>query len=282
MPRSVWSGAISFGLGNVPVKAYTAVRDHRVRFHELDKKGSRVKHEKVSSSSGDAVEADDVKLGFEISKGKYVRFTKDEIEDLRPASTSAIEVGDFVDLAEIDPIFYDKTYWLAPDGDTAKNAYALLRDAMEDEEKVGIGSVVMRRKQYLAAIRPVGGALAMSTMRFADEVVPSVEIPGIPKRSGTAKNDKEMKLARQIIEALEAEWKPERYHDTYTEELRELIEKKQKGDDITVEAAEPEKKADVVDLLAALEASVKNARTRRRAPAKRASRSTSATKKKAS
>ncbi len=187
-----------------------------------------------------------------------------------------------MDLAEIDPIFYDHTYWLAPDGDTAKSAYALLRDAMDDEQKVGIGSVVMRRKQYLAAIRPVGGALAMSTMRFADEVVPSSEIPGIPKRAGTAKSDKEMKLARQIIEALQAEWKPERYHDTYTEELREMIEKKQKGEAITVEEAEPEEQADVVDLLAALEASVKKAKKRRRAPAKRTSRASSATKRKAS
>ena len=279
MPRSIWSGAISFGLVNVPVKAYTAVHDHRVHFHQLDKKGSRVKHEKVSASSGEAVEADDVKLGFETSKGKYVRFTKDEIEELRPASTRAIEVGDFVDLADIDPIFYDHTYWLAPDGDTAKSAYALLRDAMDDEQKVGIGSVVMRRKQYLAAIRPVGGALAMSTMRFADEVVPSSEIPGIPKRAGTAKSDKEMKLARQIIEALQADWKPERYHDTYTEELREMIEKKQKGKETTVDEVEPEEQADVLDLMAALEESVKNARKRKRAPVKRASH---AAKKKAS
>jgi len=279
MPRSIWTGAISFGLVNVPVKAYTAVRDHRIRFNELDAKGARVKHEKVSAETGKPVEADEMKLGFETSKGKFVKFTKDEIEDLKPASTRAIEIGDFVELAEIDPIFYDHTYWLAPDGDTAKSAYALLRDAMEDEQKVGIGSVVMRRKQYLAAIRPVGGALAMSTMRFADEVVPSAEIPGIPKRAGTAKSDKEMKLARQIIDALQADWKPERYHDTYTEELRDLIKKKQSGKKVTVDEEEPEGKADVLDLMAALEESVKNARKGKRPPAKRAS---NATKQKAS
>jgi DNA end-binding protein Ku len=263
MPRSIWTGAISFGLVNVPVKAYTAVRDHRIHFHELDAKGSRVRHQKVSAKSGDEVETEEMKLGFETSKGHYVKFTKDEIEQLRPASTRAVEIEDFVDLADIDPIFYDHTYWLAPDGKTATHAYSLLRDAMEDRQKVGIGSVVMRRKQYLAAIRPVKGALAMSTMRFADEVVPSADIDDIPKRAGTAKSDKEMKLATQIIESLTADWKPERYHDTYTEELRSLIDKKSKGKQIDAAEEAEEKTADVVDLMAALEESVKSARSRR-------------------
>ncbi|MEY2471916.1 MAG: end-binding protein Ku [Actinomycetota bacterium] len=269
MPRSIWSGSISFGLVNVPVKAYTAVRDHSVHFHQLDPKGSRIKYEKVSSKSGKEVDAEEIKLGFEISKGKYVELTKDEVEELQPASTKTIDIGDFVDLAEIDPIFYDHTYWLAPDGDAAAKAYALLRDAMEDEQRVGIGSVVMRKKQYLAAIRPVKGALAMSTMRFADEVVPSADIDGIPKRAGTT-SDKQVKLARQIIDALANDWKPERYHDTYTEELRDLIEKKRKGKKVTAdETPEPDRgDADVVDLMAALEESVKNAKARKR-PASR-------------
>ncbi len=270
MPRSLWSGSISFGLVNVPVKAYTAVREHKVHFHQLDPKGARIKYEKVSSTTGKEIAPDDMKLGFEVSKGKYVKFTKAEVEELKPASTSAIEIGDFVDLGEIDPIFYDHTYWLAPDGEPAKKAYALLRDAMEDEQRVGIGSVVMRKKQYLAAIRPVGGALAMSTMRFADEVVPSSDIESIPKRAGTAKSEKEMKLAKQIINALQTTWKPEQYHDTYTEELRDLIKKKSKGDDITVEPEPEETGADVVDLLAALEQSIKTAKgNTRAAPAKR-------------
>ena len=272
MPRSIWSGAISFGLVNVPVKAYTAVRDHSVHFHQLDPKGSRIKYEKVSSKTGREVETDDIKLGFEVSKGHYVELTKDEVEEMQPASTKTIEIGDFVDLAAIDPIFYDHTYWLAPDGDAASKAYALLRDAMEDEQRVGIGSVVMRKKQYLAAIRPVKGALAMSTMRFADEVVPSSDIEGVPKRAGTAKSDKEMKLARQIIGALANDWKPERYHDTYTEELRGLIDKKRKGKKIAVEEEPAERgDADVVDLRAALEESVKKARGRKRPPARRKS-----------
>ena len=269
MPRALWSGAISFGLVSVPVKAYTAVRDHSVHFHQLDPKGSRIKYEKVSASSGKEVGADDIKLGFETSKGHYVEFTQDELDELQPASTRTIEITDFVDLAAIDPIFYDHTYWLAPDGDAAAHPYALLRDAMDDEQRVGIGPVVMRTKQYRAAIRPVKGALALSTMRFADEVVPSTDIDGVPSRRGAAKADKETKLARQIIGALANEWKPERYHDTYTEELKGLIEKKRKGQKITVEPEAKKEDADVVDLMAALEESVKKARGQRRAPARR-------------
>ncbi len=260
MPRSIWSGSISFGLVNVPVKAHTAVRDHKVHFNQLDPKGSRIKYEKVSEKTGKEVAADDITLGFETSKGKYVRFSKEELEELEPDSTRTIDIEDFVELAAIDPIFYNHTYWLAPDGDAATKAYALLRDAMEDEQRVGIGTVVMRKKQYLAAIRPVGGALAMSTMRFADEVVASTDIEGIPKRAGTAKSDKEMKLAKQIITSLDAAWKPEKYHDTYTEELKARIKKKEKGEEITVEDAPADKDADVLDLMAALEASVKKAK----------------------
>ena len=256
MPRAIWSGAISFGLVNVAVKAYPAVRDHRIHFRELDENGARVRHEKVSSKTGKPV--DEIKLGFETSKGHFVRFTPGEIEEMRPASTRAVEISDFVDLADIDPIFYERTYWLAPGDERAGEAYALLRDAMHDEEKVGIGSVVMRRKQYLAAIRPVGGALALSTMRFADEVVPSSSIDGIPKRAGR-REGKELALAQQIIDALSTDWKPERYHDTYTEELRSLIKKRSKGAGASADAepgAEVESSAKVVDLMEALEGSL--------------------------
>jgi DNA end-binding protein Ku len=259
MARAVWSGTISFGLVNVPVKAYTAVRDHKVHFHELDANGGRVRHEKVSAKTGKPV--DDLRLGYETSKGHYVRFTPKEIEELRPASTRTIEVTDFVDLAEIDPIFYDRTYWLAPAGDEAKDAYALLRDAMDDAQKVAIGTVVMRRKQYLAAARPIDGALALSTMRFADEVVPSTAIDSIPSRSGKPRKQ-ELDLAAQIVDSLTSDWEPERYHDTYTEELRTLIKQRSKGG--KAEASEQEEPEDesgkVVDLMEALEASVRRAR----------------------
>ena len=183
MARPVWSGTISFGLVNVPVKAFTAVRDHDMHFHQLDKKsGARIRYKKVSEKSGREVDADQIEMGFEVSDGHYVKFDKSELDDLRPTSTKMIEVSDFVALDDVDPIYYERTYWLAPDGDAAARAYQLLLAAMEDRERVAIGSVAMRNKQYLVAIRPLDGVLAMSTMRFADEVVPRKEIDELPSR----------------------------------------------------------------------------------------------------
>ena len=177
MARPIWTGSISFGLVNVPVKAFSAVRDHDVHFHQLDKRsGSRIRNRKVSEKSGKEVDSDDIEMGFEVRSGRYVTFDKDELKELRPQSTRAIEISDFVALDEIDPIYYERTYWLAPDGEPAERAYRLLLAALEDRNLVGIGTVVMRRKQYLAAIRPLDHALAMSTMHFADDIVHRADI----------------------------------------------------------------------------------------------------------
>jgi DNA end-binding protein Ku len=264
MARAVWSGSISFGLVNVPVKAFTAVRDHDIHFHQLEKgTGARIKHVNVSDKSGKPVDRDDIELGYEIRKGRYVTFDRGEIDELRPESTRAVEVSDFVDLAEIDPIYYERTYWLAPSADSgAGKAYGLLLAAMEDHGRVGIGTVVIRNKQYLTAIRPLDGALAMSTMRFADEVVPKSDIDEVPARRSKP-DAKTARLATQIIDSLSTEWEPKRYHDTYTEELRSIIERKDKGKEVVKEAA-PEAKAEVLDLMAALEASVSSAKSGRR------------------
>jgi len=260
MARPVWTGSISFGLVNVPVKAYTAVRDHDVHFHQLEKRsGSRIRNKKVSEKSGKEVDADDIQLGFEIRKGRYVTFDKDEVKDLKPASTRSIEVSDFVALADVDPIYYDRTYWLGPASDEGKQAYQLLLSAMEDRERVGIGTVVMRNKQYLAAIRPLDGVLAMSTMRFADEVVPRSEVDGLPARRSKP-DAKAMKLATQIVDSLAGDWKPERYHDTYADELRKRIKAKDKGKEIVEEEPAADTSADVLDLMEALQASVKKAK----------------------
>ena len=263
MARPLWTGSISFGLVNVPVKAYTAVRDHDVHFNQLEKKsGARIRNKKVSEKTGREVESDDIEMGFEIRKGRYVTFDKDELEDLKPASTRAIDVTDFVDLEAVDPIYYERTYWLGPADDAGKKAYGLLLAAMEAKQKVGIGTVVMRNKQYLAAIRPLDGALAMSTMRFADEVVPRADVDGVPSR--VAKPDaKALKLATQIVDSLAGEWKPEQYHDTYAEELRARIARKDKGKDIVEEAPEEDTGAKVLDLMEALEQSVADAKGRR-------------------
>jgi DNA end-binding protein Ku len=269
MPRAIWSGSLSFGLVSVPVKAYSAVHDHNVHFHQLQKKtGARIRYEKVSTKTGKKLDNDEIEKGFELSKGKYVVVDTEELDALRPRSTRTIDITDFVDLAAVDPIYYETTYWLAPDGEAAERAYRLLLAAMESAQRVAIGTVVMRNKQYLSAIRPLDGALAMSTMRFADEVVPRKEIAGIPSaRSKPA--PKEMKLASQIIDSLASDWNPKRYHDTYTEELRDLIERKAKGEEITVDTAEEEPTGKVVDLMAALQASLEG-KPRRAASSKKA------------
>jgi DNA end-binding protein Ku len=260
MGRPVWRGSISFGLVNVPVKAYTAVRDHDVHFHQLEKKsGSRIRNRKVAEKSGKEVDADDIEMGFEIRKGRYVTFDKDELQDLKPASTKAIEVTDFVALDEIDPIYYERTYWLVPDGDAAKSSYQLLLAAMDERQRVGIGTVVMRNKQYLTAIRPLDNVLAMSTMRFADEIVPRADIDEMPARRSKP-DAKTLKMATQLLDAMAADWKPQQYHDTYTEELTSRIEARDAGKEIV--ESEPAEPSDgkVVDLMAALEESVAKAR----------------------
>jgi DNA end-binding protein Ku len=281
MARPVWTGSISFGLVNVPVKAYTAVRDHDVHFHQLDKKtGSRVRHRKVAEDSGKELDASDVEMGFEISKGRYVKFNKQELSELRPPSTRVIEVNEFVALDEIDPIYYERTYWLAPDGEAAAKAYLLLLAAMEERGRVAIGPVVMRNKQYLAAIRPLNGALAMSTMRFADEVVPRSSVEGLPSRR--AKPDpKTLRMATQLIDGLAAEWNPEQYHDTYVEELRQRIKAKEAGKQIVDKEVKEPTGGKVLDLMAALEASVNAAKVSKRPRASAAQKATRKTKKSA-
>jgi DNA end-binding protein Ku len=262
MGRAIWSGAVSFGLVNVPVKAYTAVRDHEVRFHQLERETSaRVRHQKVSEKTGEQVDSDDIVSGYEISPGRYVAMEPDELDELRPKTTRTIDVADFVALADIDPVYYERTYWLAPDGEAAAHAYRLLAAAMESEQRVGIGTVVMRTKQYLAAVRPLDGALAMSTMRFADEVLPRSSVEQIPHRSVKA-DPKEMKLAGQIIDPLTTDWDPGRYHDTYTEELKKVLKAKAAGKTITAEEATAAT-SNVVDLMDALQASVEAAKQAR-------------------
>jgi DNA end-binding protein Ku len=281
MARPVWSGTISFGLVNLPVKAYTAVRDHDVHFNQLDKRtGSRIRNRKVSEKSGREVEAEDIEMGFEVSKGHYVTFDQEELAELRPTSTKAIDVSDFVPLEDVDPIYFERTYWLAPDGDQAKKAYQLLLAAMEERGRVAVGSVVMRNKQYLAAIRPLDAALAMSTMRFADEVVPRADIDEVPNRRSKP-DAKALQMATQLLDAMASEWKPERYHESYVEELRGRIAAKDAGQEIAEPEVEPQD-AKIVDLMAALEASVQAAKGGRGRSSARSTGKRSATRKRRS
>ena len=269
MARPIWTGTITFGLVNVPVKAFTAVRDHDIHFHQLDKKsGARIRYEKVSEKTGREVDADDIEMGFEIKEGRHVTFDKKELDELRPKSTKAIEVTDFVPLAEIDPIYYERTYWLAPDGDASSRAYQLLRAAMEEKERVAIGTVAMRNKQYLTAIRPLDGVLAMSTMRFADEVVPRADIDELPARKSKP-GQKELRMAEQLIDALATDWDPKQYEDTYVDELKARIKAKDKGKDVVEAEPEEEKTADIVDLAEALQRSLDAGRSRKRTSRRR-------------
>ncbi|MDQ6910058.1 MAG: Ku protein [Actinomycetota bacterium] len=253
MPRPIWSGAISFGLVNVPVKLYSAVSSKDVRFHQLEAKTkSRIKQKRVSSETGEEVSYDDIIKGYELSPSTYVPITPQELESLDPKATKTIDIEDFVDLDQIDPIFYERPYYLVPDKGGAK-AYALLRNAMRETNKVGIARMVLRTKQYLAAIRPKDRALVIETMLFADEIVPADELDLPDEDVDVA--PREEKMARQLIDSLTTDFEPDKYRDEYRERVLQLIEQKAAGQEIVVEEA-GEEPAKVVDLMAALEASL--------------------------
>lgn len=261
MPRAVWSGAISFGLVSIPVKLFTAVSSKTVRFNQIDRRtGSRVRQRLVSEADGSEVDRADIAKGYQIRPGDYVLIDDDELEALDPKAEHTIEIEEFVDLAELDPLYFDRPYWLAPDPSTVK-PYALLAQTMADRQQVAIARFVMRSRQQLAAIRSVDGRLVMSTMNWADELVDPAELPGFEALAGVEVSDKEMALAAQLLESLLDEWEPEKYRDTHREQVLALIDRKASGDDRVVTATEPQDVGgEVVDLMAALEASVKNRR----------------------
>jgi DNA end-binding protein Ku len=255
MARAIWSGSVSFGLVNVPVKLYSAVRKKDVHFHQLDEKsGARVRNKRVSEDPGREVPYEKIVKGYEVSKGHYVVVTPDDLEAMAPEDTRVIDIEDFVELAEVDPMFFDATYWLAVDGKGASKSYALLVKAMDKAGKVGIGRFTMRGKQHLAAIRPIDGALALHTVRFADEIVDRKDIEGTSTRATVT--DRELKAAGQLIDSLTSEWKPAQYHDTYREQVEDLVARKAKGDEIVAEPKAEEDSPKVLDLMAALEASI--------------------------
>ena len=254
MPRSIWSGAISFGLVNVPIKLYSAVSRKTVRFHQLNgKTGARIQQKRVDPTSGDEVAYEDIVKGYELTRDSYVVVTPDELEALDPERTRTIDIEDFVDQAEIDPVYYDHPYYLVP-GKGAEKAYRLLLDAMREAGKVAIARVVLRSKEQLVAIRPAGDVLMMETMVFHDEIVPPDSIEDLPEGAGKT-SDRELKMAQQLIDSLSSEFEPERYHDEYREKVLDLIERKAQGEEIATqpEAPKPER---VPDLMAALEASL--------------------------
>jgi DNA end-binding protein Ku len=255
MARSIWRGAISFGLVNVPVKLYSAVSKKTVRFNQLhDADGVRIQQKRVCPADGEEVPYENIVKGYEIAPDKYVIITPEELEALDPKKTRTIDIQDFVDLDEIDPLYYEHPYYLVPDTGATK-AYRLLLDALRDTNKVAIARVVLRSKEYLTAIRPAGDVLTMETMLFADELVPSDRLDELPEEDGTRASDRELAMARQLIEAQATEFDPTKYRDEYRERVLDLIERKAQGEDVSVQP-EVDEPTEVPDLMAALEASL--------------------------
>jgi len=260
MPRAIWSGAISFGLVNVPIKLFTATSQKDVRFHQLhDKDGARIQQKRVCSKDGEEVPLEHIVKGYEVSRDTYVVITPEELEALDPKASRTVDILDFVDLEEIDPVYYDSSYYMVPDKGAAK-AYALLLEAMRKSKKVAIARVVLRQKQHLVALRPLRNALSMETMLYADEVVSPDTLEGLPE--DVEVTDRELAMAQQLIDSLADDFKPERYRDDYRERVMDLIERKAEGQEMVVQEQE-EEQAPVVDLMAALEASLAAAKTRR-------------------
>ena len=262
MPRAIWSGAISFGLVSVPVKLFSAVSRKTVRFNQLDSRtNTRVKQKRVNTE-GEEVPYEEIVKGYEVTKDSYVIVTDDELAALSPKASRMIDITDFVSEADIDPVFYDSAYYLVPD-ELARKSYALLAKAMEDSGRVAIASFVMRTKQYLVAIRPADGTLMMSTMVYADELVGADDVPGLEELNEIEITDAEMTMAGQLIDSLTSDFEPEKYQDSYREQVLELLEAKAAGEIKTIEAPAASDDAAVIDLLAALEASVTAAKESR-------------------
>lgn len=257
MARAIWTGSISFGLLNVPVKLYSAVSSRQIRFRELRASdGSRVRHKRVAEADGEEVPYEEIVKGYEIATDEYVTLSREELAELDPKRSQAIEIEDFVDLDQIDPIYFDHPYYLGPDRG-AERAYALLVRAMAESNRAAIARFVLRSRESLAAIRATGEVLTMATMRFADEIVSPEDLDGVIPEDGAAKPAKrELEMAEKLIESLAADFDPGRYRDEYREELESLIERKARGEEIVSAPVEAPRPTRAPDLMAALEKSL--------------------------
>ena len=256
MARAIWSGSISFGLLNVPVKLYSAVARRGISLREIrESDGARIRHRRVAEGTDEEVPYEKIQKAFEITSGNYVPITKDEMAALAPEKTRAIEVKDFVDLDEIDPIYFDSPYYLGP-ADGAEKAYSLLASAMKRSGKVAIARFVFRNKEHLAALRADNGLLTLTTMRFADEVVPPDELDDVLPAEQPKVAKKEVEMAEQLIDSLTSDFDPSAYRDEYREELMSLIERKAEGKEIVAPEAPEREATKAPDLMAALEESI--------------------------
>jgi DNA end-binding protein Ku len=276
MPRSLWKGTLSFGLVTIPVQLFSATENKTPSFNQLrESDHSRISYKRVAKADGEEVPYDEIVKGYEYARDHYVVFTKDELDGLRPASTRSIEIEQFVPLEQIDPIYFDRTYYLAPDPSGAK-AYALLAEAMTDGGSVAVCRITLRDKEYLATLRllpdqpgadgnkeePVGPLFVLETMHWPDEIrafdLSDVDIDEMPEP-----RDKEVEMAKQLIASLTEDFDPTQYRDSYRDKVLEAVEAKVEGQEVTV-TEEAEEAAPVVDLMAALKQSVERAEERRK------------------
>lgn len=257
MPRPVWTGTIAFGLVSVPIKLYTAVRDRSVRFHQLEEgTGARIRYRRVSEQSGEEVPRERIVKGYELGDGRYVQISDEELDAAAPEATKAIDIEDFVELDQVDPVYFDSTYYIGPADRTAERAYGLLYEAMRRSGRAAIGRFVLRSKQRLVALRPVEGILALETMHFHDEVADPLQVDP-PDTSEVS--ERELEVAQQLIDSLTTDFKPESYADTYRERVMEVVDRKARGEEVVAPAEAPEP-APVIDLVSALRASVERSR----------------------
>jgi DNA end-binding protein Ku len=255
MPRAIWKGSISFGLVNIPIALYPATRREELKFRLLRKSDlSPVNYKRVAEKDGKEVSWDQIVKGYEYEKGKYIVLKDEDFQRVDLEATQTVDIQDFVDLDDIDPMYFYKPYYLEPQKGGDK-AYALLRDSLKESNKVGIAKVVIKTRQYLAGVKPEDGALVLELMHFADELADTSKLR-VPKKVEVAK--KEMNMAKSLIDSMSAKWDPEKYHDEYREALIEVIEKKVEagGKEIEEKPRKAPKPTKVIDLVSVLQKSL--------------------------
>ncbi len=266
MARAIWTGYISFGLVSVPVGLYSATQEHELDFHQFQRGTSdRIRYKRVNERTGREVDFEKIVKGHEVGDGEYVMVEPDELDDIAPGRSRSLEITTFVDLADVDPIHFQKSYYLAPSDEENTSSYALLREALDTTNRAGIARFVMRGKEYLAAIRAdTRGStrvMVVETMFFADEIRdPAKELGSLPRK---ATNRKQLQMAVDVVEAMSGAWEPSRYRDSYTDRVKKLIDSKRRGDEVVVTETEPEATPST-DLVSALQASIAEARSRRK------------------
>ncbi|MCG8969418.1 MULTISPECIES: non-homologous end joining protein Ku [Streptomyces] len=260
MARAIWTGVITFGLVTVPVGLFSATQDHTVHFHQLQRGTSdRIRNRRVNQRTGEEVGTGDIVKGYELAEGEYVVVEPDELDEIAPGRSQTVDITDFVDLDEIEPVYFDRTYYVAPRGKEYLKVYQLLRTALAEANKAGVATFVMRNKQYLTALRAERDILVLQTLHWADEVRdPVKELPELP--SGRADRGKELDMALQLVDALSGPWEPGRYHDTYQEKVRDLVRAKAEGKEVAL-AEEPPTATNVVDLMDVLQGSLERAKS---------------------